>query len=73
SYLENQKLYGNNHGVLSQPHLLPPANAYTVSCVPWIEFKHFSLHSYNNKPYYFPTIEAGRFIEKNGQIKLLLS
>jgi chloramphenicol O-acetyltransferase type A len=73
SYLENQRLYGNNHGVLSQPHLLPPANSYTVSCVPWIEFKHFSLHSYNNKPYYFPTVEAGKFIEKNGEIKLPLS
>lgn len=73
NYLENQRLYGNNHGVLSQPHLLPPDNAYTVSCIPWIEFKHFSLHSYSNKPYYFPTVEAGKFIEENGQIKLPLS
>ncbi len=73
NYLENQRLYGNNHGVLSQPHLLPPANAYTVSCIPWIEFKHFSLHSYNNKPYYFPTIEGGKFIEKNDKVKLPLS
>lgn len=73
NYLENKKLYENNHGLLSQPHILPPANAYTVSCIPWLEFKHFSLHSYNTKPYYFPTIEAGKFIYKEDKIKLPIS
>ena len=73
NYLENQRLYGNNHGVLSQPNMLPPANAYTVSCVPWIEFKHFSLQSQSSRPYYFPTVEAGKFAEEDGRIKMPLS
>lgn len=73
NYLENQKAFGSNHGVLAQPHLLPPANTYTVSCIPWVEFTHFSLHSYSDKPYYFPTVEAGKFVEKNGVITLPLS
>ena len=34
-----------------------------MSCVPWISFKHFAVHSYENKPYYFPSVEAGRFYE----------
>lgn len=34
AYMENQKKYGGNHGVLSQSEMLPPPNAYTVSCVP---------------------------------------
>ena len=71
-YLENQQ-HRNNHGILSQPDQMPPANSYTISCVPWIEFKHFSLQSFENKPYYFPTIEAGRFFEKDGKITLPLS
>ena len=72
SYITNQRQYGKNFGVLAQPQL-PPENAYTVSCVPWISFKHFAVHSYENKPYYFPSIEAGKFYEKDGKILMPLS
>lgn len=73
SYLDNQKLYGNNHGVLSQKEQLPPENAYTVSCIPWISFKAFSVHSYESKPYYFPSVEAGKFYKKLDRMILPLS
>lgn len=73
SYLDNQKRYGDNHGVLSQNGTVPPANAYTVSCIPWVSFQHFCVHSYENKPYYFPSVEAGKYYEKEGQILLPLS
>lgn len=72
-YLENRQRYGNNHGVLSQPDMLPPENSYVVSCIPWIEFKHFSLHSYENKPYYFPTVETGKYFMINGKLMLPFS
>ena len=52
-YLENQQLFGKNHGVLCQPQTPPPANSYTVSTLPWVSFKHFAVHSFENKPYYF--------------------
>ena len=39
-YVENQRKYGGNHGVLSRPEL-PPENAYTVSGIPWVDFSHF--------------------------------
>lgn len=73
SYLDNQKLYGNNHGVLSQKEQLPPENAYTVSCIPWISFQAFSVHSYESKPYYFPSVEAGKFYKKSDRMILPLS
>ena len=60
AYLRNQQAYGKNHGILSQPDQLPPPNAYTVSCAPWIPFTHFAVHSYGKQPYYFPSVEAGR-------------
>jgi chloramphenicol O-acetyltransferase type A len=72
-YLENQQQYGGNHGILAQPELLPPSNSYTVSAIPWIEFKHFAIHGYENKPYYFPTLEAGKFHESNGRLLMPLS
>lgn len=72
NYLLDAEEFGGNHGILCKPEL-PPANSYTVSCVPWIEFSHFALHSYENKSYFFPTIEAGKFFEQDGKIKMPLS
>ena len=73
TYLDNQERYGNNHGVLAQTAQLPPPNAYTVSCVPWISFTHFSVHNYENKPYYFPSVEAGRFTKEKDRFLMPLS
>jgi len=73
TYTQNQRQYGENHGVLSQPNLLPPPNAYTVSGVPWISFTHFSVHSYENKPYFFPSVEAGQFTTEHGRLMMPLS
>ena len=72
-YLNGQQQYGNVHGVLSRTECLPPPNAYTVSCVPWIRFRHFAVHSYENKPYYFPSVEAGKITEENGRLIMPLS
>ena len=72
AYLHNQKRYGGNCGILAQPEL-PPPNAYTVSCVPCVSFQHFSVHSYENKPYYFPSVEAGKFKRENDRLLMPLS
>ena len=69
-YLENQRRFGENHGVLCQPQT-PPANAYTVSCIPWVSFKHFAVHCYDNKPYFFPSVEAGKIFSTPDGRKLL--
>ena len=73
AYLDNQQRYGPNHGVLSQPQTPPPENAYTVSCIPWVKFSHFAVHSYEQKAYYFPSVEAGKIFEKEGRSYLPLS
>jgi len=72
AYMDNQSQYGDIHGVLCQPQT-PPPNAYTVSCVPWVQFSHFAVHSYENKPYYFPSVEAGKLFEKDGRAYMPLS
>ena len=73
AYIQNQQNFGGNHGVLSQPATPPPPNAYTVSCLPWVEFSHFAVHSFENKPYYFPSVEAGKFYQKEGRTYMPLS
>ncbi len=73
AYLVNQSQYGSVHGVLCQPQTPPPANAYTVSCLPWVSFTHFAVHSYDNKPYYFPSVEAGKIFERDGREYMPLS
>ena len=72
AYICNQETYGGNPGILARPEL-PPENAYTVSTVPWVDFKHFAVHSYENKSYYFPSVEAGRYHSENGRILMPLS
>ncbi len=73
SYLKNQDSFGANHGILSQPKTPPPPNAYTVSCVPWISFSHFAVHSYENKKYFFPSVEAGKFRAEGERLLMPLS
>lgn len=71
-YAENHEKYGQVRGVLAQPGR-PPENAYTVSCLPWVSFSHFAVHSYENKPYYFPSVEAGKFFRQDGRTMMPLS
>ena len=73
SYLLDKEKYSHNYGILSKKDQLPPENAYTVSCLPWVNFKHFAVHTYENKPYYFPSVESGKFYEKEGRLLMPLS
>ena len=72
AHLKNMEAYGSNHGILCRPQL-PPANAYTVSEVPWIGFTHFAVHSFENKDYFFPSVEAGRWVQKGDALMMPLS
>lgn len=73
SYLQNQKCFGQQRGFLSQCPQQPPENAYTISCVPWISFNHFAVHSYGSSPYYFPSLEAGKFFVQGERTRIPLS
>ncbi|MGM9668381.1 MAG: CatA-like O-acetyltransferase [Faecousia sp.] len=74
NYCANQRQFGENHGVLCQSMTPPPANAYTVSCLPWVQFRHFAVHTYDNKPYFFPSVEAGQiYTDPQGRSLLPLS
>lgn len=38
-----------------------------------MHFEHFAVHSYENKEYYFPSVEAGKFEERDGRFMMPLS
>lgn len=71
-YCRNQIENDEKHGILGRAGM-PPENAYTVSAIPWVEFTHFSVHSYENKPYFLPSIEAGKFKSAGERIIMPLS
>lgn len=73
SYVENQKKYGENKGFLGIPDATPPENAYTISVIPWLSFSSFSLTTTSPHPYFFPSIEGGKFMEKEGRLLFPLS
>jgi chloramphenicol O-acetyltransferase type A len=71
-YLEDKRLYGDNHGILAKPGT-PPPSCYTVSCIPWVRFDSFALHGVDLRQYFFPSVEAGKLTEGNGKIAMPLS
>ena len=71
NYCRNQQECSGQHGILCQPQTPPPENAYTVSCIPWVSFKHFAVHTHDNKDYFFPSVEAGKYC-KNADGRLMM-
>ncbi len=72
AYLQDAAMYGSKRGLLSKPGM-PPENSYIVSCVPWVSFSSFSLHSYAVRDYFFPSMEAGKFFERDEKKLMPLS
>ncbi len=72
AYLEHQHRYGQNHGVLARQEM-PPENAYTVSALPWVSFSHFAVHGDVSKPYFFPSVEAGKYHRVGDRVMMPLS
>ena len=73
AYLEDKKLYGENKGFLGIEGSIPPENAYTISVLPWLSFSSFSLTSSSHNPYFFPSIEGGKFIREDDRVIFPLS
>ncbi|WMI80770.1 chloramphenicol acetyltransferase [Anaerotignum sp. MB30-C6] len=72
SYIKDTKEHGDSHGILSSKGM-PLPNGYVISCIPWFSFQSFSLYNHNLKDYYFPSFEAGKFVETEEKILMPLS
>lgn len=74
NYIEDQKQYGKNHGILAKPEM-PPANSFMVGVIPWISFKSYSPipFGFGEITNFFPILEAGKFYEKDNKLLMPLS
>lgn len=71
-YIEDKQKYGMNHGILARKGVMPPGNTYSISCMPWIDFKHFSLQT-TLREYYLPSIELGKYTKTDDKVTMPLS
>lgn len=62
-YLMDCQNFGGDRGMLTKKGP-PPENAYVISCIPWFSFDSFSLQHHQLKDYYFPSFEAGKFVQQ---------
>lgn len=72
NYLNDQKQYASNHGILAKPDM-PPKNSYMIGMLTWIQFTSYSPTPYANTDYYFPIIQAGKFFERNNRKRMPIS
>lgn len=71
-YIADTKQHGQSHGILSSKGM-PVPNSYVISCLPWFTFNSFTVHNHGIKDYYFPSFEAGKFVESGERLLMPLS
>jgi chloramphenicol O-acetyltransferase len=66
NYVNDQKQYANNHGILAKPDM-PPENTYMIGMLPWTQFTSYSPIPFGNPSNYFPVLQAGKFFDRDGK------
>lgn len=65
--------FGDSKRFLARRDKFMPENTYVISSIPWLNFSHFSVHNLGNKPYFLPTVDSGKYVEKNGRLMMPVS
>ncbi|MBQ5328905.1 MAG: chloramphenicol acetyltransferase [Oscillospiraceae bacterium] len=60
---ENERAIVKNH----------PANFFDVSCLPWVKYKHFDMHVFDEGKFLAPVVTWGKYEEENGKLMMPLS
>ena len=50
-----------------------PENVFNVSCLPWISYKSFDIHVFDEGKYLAPVVTWGKYEEKNGSLIMPLT
>lgn len=50
-----------------------PPNTFVLSCIPWLNFTHFSSTNLSDKPRYIPSVDSGKYVDKNGRLMMPVS
>lgn len=50
-----------------------PKNTFDVSCLPWINYKNFDMHIFDEGKYLAPVVTWGKYTESDGKITIPVS
>ena len=56
-------------GILSQQ----PPNFFDVTCLPWVHYRHFDLHVFDEGRFLAPVVSWGRYEESGGRMLMPLT
>lgn len=60
--IENDKeKYKNERGIIENQ----PSNFFDVSCLPWVKYKHFDLHVFDEGKFLAPVVTWGKYEQEN--------
>ncbi|MBB6674686.1 CatA-like O-acetyltransferase [Cohnella nanjingensis] len=61
NYVRDQERFGSAKGLWARPDM--PANAISISSIPWTSFTGFHLQLYNEGEYLLPIVTGGKYFE----------
>lgn len=50
-----------------------PLNFFDVTCLPWVKYKHFDLHVFDEGKFLAPVVTWGKYEEENGKLIMPLT
>ena len=68
-FLRDREKYQNLRAVAENQ----PANHFDVSCLPWVRYRHFDVHVFDEGKFLAPVITWGRYEEERGKLVLPLT
>lgn len=69
NFLENRKKYGNIRAFAENQ----PPNFFDVSCLPWISYRHFDLHVFDEGTFLAPVVTWGKYETRDGKTEMPLT
>ena len=67
--LTNRERYKNERAVLENQ----PPNFFDVSCLPWVRYKHFDVHVFDEGKFLAPVVTWGKYEPEDGRLIMPLT
>ena len=68
-FLEDRRRYRAARGIVPTPL----RNTFDVSCLPWVRYRHFDVHVFDEGKFLAPVVTWGRYTEEGGRFTLPLT
>lgn len=67
--MADRERYKNDRAVLDGQ----PPNFFDVSCLPWVRYKHFDVHVFDEGKFLAPVVTWGKYEQENGRFMMPLT